>query len=125
MVCLDRTDGDVPSLESFIGTTTAADFILPEIDAFGNLGDLVGIIPTGGTTGPSKGANVTNLGWGTMIETAADAMGGRTDHPVALVSAPITHAAGPIALSTLSLGATQVILPGFDAERVLQHHRRT
>jgi fatty-acyl-CoA synthase len=46
-------------------------------------------------------------------------MAGRTDDPVALVSAPITHAAGPIALSTLSLGATQVILPGFDAERVL------
>lgn len=55
-----------------------------------------------------------------MIETAADAMGGRTDAPVALVSAPITHAAGPIALSTLSLGATQVILPGFDAEEVLR-----
>jgi fatty-acyl-CoA synthase len=47
-------------------------------------------------------------------------MGGRTEDPVALVSAPITHAAGPIALSTLSLGATQIILPGFDAERVLQ-----
>jgi fatty-acyl-CoA synthase len=120
LVCLDRMDGDIPSLESFIGATTAADFVLPEIDAFGNLGDLVGIIPTGGTTGPSKGANVTNLGWGTMIETAADAMGGRTDNPVALVSAPITHAAGPIALSTLSLGATQVILPGFDADRVLR-----
>jgi acyl-CoA synthetase (AMP-forming)/AMP-acid ligase II len=55
-----------------------------------------------------------------MIETAADGMGGRTDNPVALVSAPITHAAGPIALSTMSLGATQVILPGFDAEKVLQ-----
>jgi fatty-acyl-CoA synthase len=120
LVCLDRDDGDVPSLESFIGTTTADDFVMPEIDAFGNLGDLVGIIPTGGTTGPSKGANVTNLGWGTMIETAADAMGGRTVNPVALVSAPITHAAGPIALSTLSLGATQVILPGFNAERVLR-----
>jgi fatty-acyl-CoA synthase len=120
LVCLDRADGDVPSLESFIGTATATDFVTPEIDAFGNLGDLVGIIPTGGTTGPSKGANVTNLGWGTMIETAADAMAGRTDNPVALVSAPITHAAGPIALSTLSLGATQVILPGFDGDRVLR-----
>ncbi|MFM9851185.1 MAG: AMP-binding protein [Sphingomonadaceae bacterium] len=120
LVCLDRVDGDVPSLENFIGATTSADFVVPEIDAFGNLSDLVGIIPTGGTTGPSKGANVANLGWGTMIETAADAMGGRTDSPVALVSAPITHAAGPIALSTLSLGATQVILPGFDAERVLR-----
>ena len=120
VVCIDKPHGDAPSLEAFIGGTTAADFVEPEIDAFGNMHELVGIFPTGGTTGPSKGANVTNLGWGTMIETAADAMGGRTGDPVALVSAPITHAAGPIALSTLSLGATQVILPGFDAERVLQ-----
>jgi acyl-CoA synthetase (AMP-forming)/AMP-acid ligase II len=120
MVCIDRPHGDVPSLESFIGNATAGDFVEPPIDAFGNLDELVGIFPTGGTTGPSKGANVTNLGWGTMIETAADAMGGRTDQPVALVSAPITHAAGPIGLATLSLGATQLILPGFDADRVLR-----
>lgn len=118
-VCLDQPCGGDPSLEQFMAGVTAADFVEPEIDAFGNMMDMVGIFPTGGTTGPSKGANVTNLGWGTMIETAADAMGGRTDSPVALVSAPITHAAGPIALSTLSLGATQVILPGFDAEEVL------
>ena len=119
-VCLDQPcDGD-PSLEAFCAGVSAADFVEPPVDAFGNIDELVGIFPTGGTTGPSKGANVTNLGWGTMIETAADGMGGRTDDPVALVSAPITHAAGPIALSTLSLGATQVILPGFDAERVLR-----
>jgi fatty-acyl-CoA synthase len=119
LVCLDKPHGGAPSLDTFIGSTKATDFVEPEVDAFGNMHELVGIFPTGGTTGPSKGANVTNLGWGTMIETAADAMGGRTDNPVALVSAPITHAAGPIALSTLSLGATQIILPGFDAERVL------
>ncbi len=120
LVCIDKAHGDAPSLADFIGATKATDFVSPAIDAFGNMDELVGIFPTGGTTGPSKGANVTNLGWGTMIETAADAMGGRTDNPVALVSAPITHAAGPIALSTLSLGATQVILPGFDAPRVLR-----
>ncbi len=123
-VCIDKHMdnewGGDPSLEQFIGGVTAEDFVEPEIDAFANMHELVGIFPTGGTTGPSKGANVTNLGWGTMIETAADGMGGRTDNPVALVSAPITHAAGPIALSTMSLGATQVILPGFDAEKVLQ-----
>ncbi len=119
-VCIDKALGDDPSLDQFLDGVSPTDFREPEIDAFGNMMDMVGIFPTGGTTGPSKGANVTNLGWGTMIETAADAMGGRTDNPVALVSAPITHAAGPIALSTLSLGATQVILPGFDAEKVLQ-----
>ncbi len=119
-VCIDQPLGGDPSLEQFIAGVSAADFVEPEIDAFGNMMDIVGIFPTGGTTGPSKGANVTNLGWGTMIETAADAMGGRTDNPVALVSAPITHAAGPICLSTMSFGATQIILPGFDAEKVLQ-----
>ncbi len=119
-VCIDQPYGDDASLDQFLDGVAPSDFVEPEIDAFGNMMDMVGIFPTGGTTGPSKGANVTNLGWGTMIETAADAMGGRTDNPVALVSAPITHAAGPIALSTLSLGATQVILPGFDAEKVLR-----
>ncbi len=120
VVCIDKAHGDAPALADFTKGVSAADFVEPPVDAFGNMHELVGVFPTGGTTGPSKGANVTNLGWGTMIETAADAMGGRTDVPVALVSAPITHAAGPIALSTLSLGATQVILPGFDAERVLR-----
>ncbi len=118
-VCIDKPLDADPGLDQFIEGVSAADFVEPEIDAFGNMMELVGIFPTGGTTGPSKGANVTNLGWGTMIETAADAMGGRTDNPVALVSAPITHAAGPISLSTMSLGATQVILPGFDAAKVL------
>ena len=56
-ICLDRDDGGVPSLENFIGATTAADFVPPAVDAFGNMNELVGIFPTGGTTGPSKGAN--------------------------------------------------------------------
>ncbi len=119
-VCIDKPLGDDASLDQFMDGVSASDFVEPEIDAFGNMMEMVGIFPTGGTTGPSKGANVTNLGWGTMIETAADAMGGRTDNPVALVSAPITHAAGPISLSTMSFGATQIILPGFDAEKVLR-----
>lgn len=126
-VCLDAThDGD-PSLADFLAEHRAEDFV-DDADAFGNPTDIVGIFPTGGTTGPSKGVNVTNIGWGTMVEVAGNVMGGRTDDPVALVVAPITHAAGPVALSTLSLGATQVILPGFDADTVLRQieaHRVT
>ena len=127
-VCLDRAlDGD-PSLEAFIAGQEADDFVDAHADPFGNLDDIVGIFPTGGTTGPAKGVNVTSLGWGTMIETVGLAMGGRTDDPVSLVVAPITHAAGPVALATLQFGATQVILPGFDAEKVLRNiaqHRVT
>ncbi len=118
-VCLDKPSQGDPSFAEFIRDydgTTVTDFG----DPFGNIHDYVGIFPTGGTTGPSKGVNVTNLGWGTMVETAARAFDGRTTNPVTLVSAPITHAAGPVSLATLSLGATQVILPGFNAEKVLQ-----
>ena len=89
-------------------------------DPFCNRDEIVGIFPTGGTTGPSKGVNVTNLGWGTMIETVGNAIGGRTDDPVNLVVAPLTHAAGPVALATLQFGATQVILPGFDPPAVFE-----
>jgi acyl-CoA synthetase (AMP-forming)/AMP-acid ligase II len=119
-VCLDRElDGD-PSLEQFIDGHEAGAFEPIEVDPFGNLDDIVGIFPTGGTTGPAKGMNVTNLGWGTMLSTVAMALDGRTDDPRTLVTAPITHAAGPVSLASLSIGATQVILPGFDAADVLK-----
>ena len=59
-VCLDKRMGDDPSLEEFMAGVTAADFVEPEVDAFGNLSDLVGIFPTGGTTGPSKGASAVS-----------------------------------------------------------------
>ncbi|PVX29996.1 AMP-binding protein [Sphingomonas pokkalii] len=118
-ICLDRPLGDDPSLDQFIAGVDAG--TLPDFsDPFGRPDEIVGLFPTGGTTGPSKGVVVTNLGWGTMIETLGEAVGGRTDDPVALVVAPVTHAAGPVALATLALGATQVILPGFDADRVLR-----
>lgn len=126
-VCLDRAhDGD-PSLDQFI-CDSELDSLPDFSDPFGKPDDIVGLFPTGGTTGPSKGVVVTNLGWGTMIETLAQAVDGRADSPVSLVVAPITHAAGPVALATLSLGATQVILPGFDAAAVLDtiaRHRVT
>lgn len=118
-ICLDKPMADDPSLEQLIAQFPDGD--LPDMsDPFGRPDDIVGIFPTGGTTGPSKGVNVTNLGWGTMLETMGDAVGGRTGDPVSLVVAPVTHAAGPVALGTMALGATQVILPGFDADKVLE-----
>jgi fatty-acyl-CoA synthase len=119
-VCLDADLGKDPSLERFIAEVTPDDFISVDVDAFANPDDVVGIFPTGGTTGPSKGVEVTNLGWSVMQETLGAAVDGRTDDPVSLVVAPITHAAGPVALATMALGATQVILSGFDPELVLR-----
>jgi len=118
-VCLDKPlDGD-PSLDAFIASGEGHPWT-EQVDAFGNLNELVGIFPTGGTTGPSKGVNVTNLGWGTMLETAMRSFAVPADvKPVCLTVAPITHAAGPVATATMGLGATNVILPGFDAGAVL------
>lgn len=119
VVCLDRAIGDDPSLDQFLAAAPPTP--LPDFsDPFGRPDDVVGLFPTGGTTGPSKGVVVTNLGWGTMLETLGDVVGGRTTDPVSLVVAPVTHAAGPVALGTLALGATQVILPAFDADTVLR-----
>ena len=39
-------------------------------DTRGNIDRLMGLVPTGGTTGPAKGVRVTNLAWGTMTEMA-------------------------------------------------------
>src|SRR3990172_6625302 len=53
-VCIDGEDGDTPSLERFIEHGRDADE-LDWADPFGNPEHLVGIVPTGGTTGPAKG----------------------------------------------------------------------
>jgi acyl-CoA synthetase (AMP-forming)/AMP-acid ligase II len=48
--------------------------------------------------------------------------------PVNLVAAPMTHAAGPLALASMALGGTVVVLPRFEPAEVLQaiaRHRVT
>ena len=123
IVCIDRAEGGHPSLEDFIASGGNAPFV-DECDPFGNLEEIVGIFPTGGTTGPSKGVNVTNLGWGTMLEIAGNAWRRDVEKPVCLVTAPLTHAAGPVSTGAFSLGATNVIMPGFDAGKVLENIER-
>ena len=77
LICIDTDGGKNPSLESFMqgGTNAEADeFASPEIewaDYRGNPDRLVGLVPTGGTTGPAKGVRVTSLSWGTMTEMAS------------------------------------------------------
>ena len=118
VICLDRSDGDHPSLEALMARADrAAD------DDWGNpMGDpddLVAIIATGGTTGPAKGVRVPNRSWGTMVETVVNSMPVEAP-PVCLATAPLTHAAGPIATAAIAMGGTVVILPHFDALEVMQ-----
>ena len=85
------------------------------------------VFPTGGTTGLSKGAIWTHRTWQAMIANLLTAFPVRRP-PVNLVVAPMTHAAGGVALMLMATGATFVILPGFSAERVpeaIAQHRVT
>ena len=118
-VCVDQPCGDDPSMDDFAKGFERGDFTPPNMDVFGNADDIVGLAATGGTTGPSKGVVVTNNSWGNMLHGMVGVLDGRTNDPKTLVTAPITHAAGPVSMATLAFGATQVILPGFDADAVL------
>jgi len=126
LICLDAEDGN-QSLESFMRSGDGTQF--PDwADEYGNVNHLAGLVPTGGTTGPGKGVRVTNLAWGTMTEMATHYWRGVSEHPVCLNTAPLSHAAGVVAFTMFALGATNVIMPKFDALEVLQsipRHRVT
>lgn len=123
VVCIDKEDGGNPSLERFVARGAGAEEF-DWADEFGNLDRLVGLVPTGGTTGPAKGVRVTTLAWGTMTEMATHYWRGETTYPVCLNTAPLSHAAGVVAFSMFAIGATNIIMPKFDALEVLQSIER-
>jgi len=123
LVCIDAELNGHPSLEIFMQHGNAAKE-LDWGDAHGNLERLAGLVPTGGTTGPAKGVMVTNLSWGTMTELAHQNLRCDDIDPVCLSTAPLSHAAGVVAFAMFSLGATNVVLPTFDALEVLQSIER-
>ncbi|SER85084.1 class I adenylate-forming enzyme family protein [Sphingobium sp. YR768] len=82
---------------------------------------------TGGTTGRSKGVMLTNGNWQALVSSLVASMP-MTTPPVNMVAAPMTHAAGPLALASMALGGTVVILPKFDPGPVIEaieQHRVT
>jgi fatty-acyl-CoA synthase len=122
-VCIDATLGGDPSLAEFMTRGSH----LGEIewgDALGNPDRLVGLVPTGGTTGPAKGVRVTSLAWGTMIEMASHYWTCEGVPPVCLSVAPLSHAAGVVAFALFPQGATNVVMPAFDAGEVLRNIER-
>ena len=77
------------------------------------------IFATGGTTGRSKGAVWTNQTWETLIANfwaSTDATG---PAPVHLCVAPMTHAAGVLALMLMPKAPTNVILEKADPAAIL------
>jgi fatty-acyl-CoA synthase len=123
LVCLDALDGENPSLDVFMEQGTGMDD-LKWADPIGNLDRLVGLVPTGGTTGPAKGVRVTSLAWGTMTEMASHYWRADGVDPICLNAAPLSHAAGTVAFAMFAIAATNVILPKFDAGEVLRSIER-
>lgn len=82
---------------------------------------------TGGTTGRSKGVMLTNGNWQALVSSLVASMPMKCP-PVNLVAAPMTHAAGPLALASMALGGTVVVLPKFEPADVIaaiERHRVT
>jgi fatty-acyl-CoA synthase len=123
LICIDRDNRGDPSLDHLMEQGKGIDEV-EWADAHGNPERLVGLVPTGGTTGPAKGVRVTNLAWGTMTEMASHYWRCEGCDPVCLNTAPLSHAAGVVAFTMCSLAATNVIMPKFEAGEVLANIER-
>jgi len=113
------------SFERWLADAAASGAVFDE-DEPGAPDELATLFSSGGTTGRPKGVMMSHAGWETMI--AGTLALQPHPHPIHLVAAPMTHAAGGSALAMLPLGATHVLLPGFDALQVMQaieQHRVT
>ena len=123
LVCIDATGQGDPSLEQFM----AGDKSEGEVDwgdPLGNPDRLVGLVPTGGTTGPAKGVRVTTVSWAMFTEMVGHYWRCEGIDPVCLSTAPLSHAAGVVSFAMFTLGATNVVMPRFDAWEVLQNIER-
>ena len=85
----------------------------------GHVDELAFLGNTGGTTGRSKGVMLSNGNWQALVSSLVASMPMKAP-PVNLVAAPMTHAAGPLALASMALGGAVVILPKFDAGDVIE-----
>jgi len=112
-ICIDAPSEHGQSLPDLLEGVSASHYNEPEDP----MADAV-IMPTGGTTGPSKGVMQTHRGAEAML--INQMMLDIPEHPRYLAVAPITHAAGYFIPIMYTRGATTVILPGFDALNVLQ-----
>ncbi len=70
---------------------------------------------------------LSNRNWQALVSSLVASMPMKVP-PVNLVAAPMTHAAGPLALASMALGGTVVVLPKFDPPDVvsaIERHRVT
>ncbi|HXC31484.1 MAG TPA: AMP-binding protein [Verrucomicrobiae bacterium] len=123
LICIDAAGQGDPSLEEFTARGDAGEAV-DWGDPLGNPDRLVGLVPTGGTTGPAKGVRVTTVPWGMFTEMVGHYWRFEGSDPVCLSTAPLSHAAGVVSFALFTLGATNVIMPRFDALQVLENIER-
>ena len=119
--CIQADEGHATSLDRLIAGCGEVSEEIPQ-----GRDEVVTLFSSGGTTGAPKGVMMTNLSWEIMVAGAQRLIW--TEHPVHLVAAPMTHAAGGSALVMAPMGATNILLPGFDPVGVMQaieRHRVT
>lgn len=114
-VCLDADFEDAPSLERWLdGVADDALEIAVAAD------ELAMMLPTGGTTGRSKGVMLSNRAIETFVSLYLFCFGyPHSERPVNLAAAPLTHAAGLFSLATLVRGGRVVILGKADAVGII------
>ncbi|MFP1682294.1 AMP-binding protein [Alloalcanivorax sp. C16-1] len=124
LVCLDRDLDIAPSLDRWLeGSAATPLYIQRDRD------EIAVLMPTGGTTGRSKGVmltqrNLYNLVAAYMVSFTYEA----DERPVVMAAAPLTHAAGMLSLPALARGGSLVVLPNADIETMLdtiEKHRVT
>lgn len=122
-VPIDKPAGDGLSVDTWL----CAPFSLaPEVVARPDTP--MAIFGSGGTTGKPKGVVHSHRTWECLAVNLNTSMPPKSGAPVHLVVAPMTHAAGSVALPLLAVGATQVMMRAFDAGQVLRaigQHRVT
>jgi acyl-CoA synthetase (AMP-forming)/AMP-acid ligase II len=118
LICIDRADADIPSVDDLI--LVSGERALDEVPHDPHR--MVTILGSGGTTGRSKAVRWDNLTWETLIAQAAVNMmpPQRGAACVHLCVAPMTHAAGVIAIMLLPFAPTNVILEKADPLEIMQ-----
>jgi acyl-CoA synthetase (AMP-forming)/AMP-acid ligase II len=112
-VCIDTDTDQGASLQQWLeGCQQTYEYVPAERDA------PACILPTGGTTGPSKGALHSHHSTEFTIVAMSVAYDFGTDARL-LTVAPLSHAAGHVAFSLLPNGGTNVVHNGFDADAVV------
>lgn len=117
LVCIDGRGEDALSIDDLIAGT---DGVLPEVAHDPHR--MATIFGTGGTTGRSKAVRWDNLTWETLIAQASMNImpAGHDAAPVHLCVAPMTHAAGVLAIMLLPFAPTNIVLAGASPLEVLE-----